>query len=271
MAGDVRNAVATRQNTQVDKLAKAQRFIDSLEPQIARAIPKHLTADRLARIATTAVRQTPKLADCSGVSMAGALLTAAAMGLEPNTPTAECYLVPHGNEVTLILGYQGVAKLYWQHPLAAQLECEVVYEADDFDYSYGSGAHLNFTPNKRVADRGKVIYYYAFAKLKTGAEAFVVLTPEEVKAIRGGKTGPSGNIPDPQRWMERKVALKQMLKLLPKSATLAQAVDEDEKGGTELYRARAAERMDVPFDNNEMPAIEGSVDTATGEVVGEQQ
>lgn len=269
MSPDVRNAVAQRGQQQADKQAAVARYIEKLGPQIARALPKHLDADRMTRLALTAVRQTPALATCSDVSMAGALLTAAALGLEPNTPTAECYLVPYKNEVQLILGYQGVTKLYFQSPLAKTLRAEAVYESDEFDYSYGTGAFLRHKPS--IPRSGKVIAFYAHATLTTGAEAFVVMTPEEVKAVRGGKVGPSGNIADPQMWMSRKVLIKQLMKLLPKSANLARVDQVDEQGGTDLYRTMAAERVDVPgdgaFDNAERPAIEGSVDTSTGEII----
>lgn len=265
---DVRAAVAQRQNQQVDKLTQVQRFIDSLSPQIARAIPKHMDADRMARIATTAVRKTPALAECSSVSMAGALLTAGALGLEPNTPTGECYLVPYKREVTLILGFQGAAKLFYQHPMARTLRAEAVYPEDDFDYSYGTGAFLRHKPSLDRDPKSGPVAYYAHATLASGAEAFVVLTPAEVKAIRGGKVGPSGDIADPQHWMERKVALKQLVKLLPKSTDLARIDEVDERGGTDLYRTMAAERVEADhFDNTELPAIEGSVDTGTGEVL----
>lgn len=261
---DVRTAVARRDEEKARKQKAAARYIESLGSQIARALPAHLNGDRMTRLALTAVRRTPDLAECSDVSMAGAILTAAALGLEPNTPTQECYLVPYAGEVTLIVGYQGFVKLFWQHPLAASLRAEAVYEADDFAYTYGTGAFLRHTPNKRAEDRGQVIYYYAHATLKSGAEAFVVLTPEEVKALRK-KEGPNGNIPDPQLWMERKTCIRQLFKMLPKTPNMALAARADEAGGTELYRAAAAERAGAPA--GQVQALEGVVETSTGEVI----
>ena len=257
------SAVATRDAQKAEKKKAALRFVEQLGPQIARALPAHLTGDRMTRLALTAVQKTPDLADCSQVSFAGALLTAAAMGLEPNTPAGEAYLVPYRGEATLIVGYAGYVKLFWQHPLAQSLRAEAVYEADDFDYSYGTGAFLRHKPARRDKQAGDPILFYAHATLSTGAEAFVVLTPDEVKALRGGKTGSSGGIADPQHWMSKKTAIRQLVKMLPKSPTLARAADADERGGTDLYRVAAAERL--PADGP--PAIEGGVDTGTGEVI----
>lgn len=258
---DIRTAVATREEQKAEKKKAALRFVEQLGPQIARALPAHLTGDRMTRLALTAVQKTPDLAECSQVSFAGALLTAAALGLEPNTPTQEAYLVPYKGEATLIVGYQGYVKLWWQHPLAASLRAEAVYEADDFDYSYGSGAFLRHKPARRDG-AGDPVAYYAHATLTTGAEAFVVLTPDEVKALRG-KVGPNGGIPDPQRWMERKTCIRQLIKMLPKSPSLSRAADADERGGTDLYRVAAAERAPAG-----RVAIEGApVDVGTGEVI----
>jgi recombination protein RecT len=262
------SAVANRDAQKAEKKREALRFVEQLGPQINRALPTHLTGDRMTRLALTAVQKTPDLATCSQVSFAGALLTAAAMGLEPNTPAGEAYLVPYKGEATLIVGYRGYVKLWWQHPLAASLRAEAVYDADDFDYAYGTGAFLRHKPARRDKQAGDPVVFYAHATLTTGAEAFVVLTPDEVFALRG-KAGANGGIADPQHWMSKKTAIRQLVKMLPTSPNLARAADADERGGTDLYRVAAAERL--PADGP--AAIEGGADPATGEVItptGEQ-
>lgn len=227
--------VATRQPSSIAGV------IQQMVPEIQRALPRHLNSDRMARMALTEIRKNPDLARSDPKSFAGALLTAAALGLEVGT--GEAYLVPYEHrrgalagtvECQFIVGYQGMAKLFWQSPMAKHLDAQAVFANDDFDYAYGLGQFLRHKP--ATGDRGQVIAYYAVAELTTGGSAFVVLTPDEVKALRGGKEGPSGRIPDPQRWMERKTALRQLLKTLPRSATLTTAIDADEKGGAELYR-----------------------------------
>jgi recombination protein RecT len=222
------------------------QFITRLQPEIARALPHHMDADRMARLALTVVRHSDlearkagkpeqSLANCKPESFAGALLTAAALGLEPGV-NQEAYLVPYKGECTLIVGYQGYAKLFWQHPLAKHLDAHAVHENDEFDYAYGIAQYLRHKPAR--GNRGKITDYYAVAELSTGASAFVVLSAEEVKALRGGKVGPQGQIKDPQHWMERKTALRQLIKLLPKSTNLVAALAvDDQKGSTLVERA----------------------------------
>ena len=254
-------------------------FIRNLQPELARALPKHMDADRIGRLALTVVRQSMRekdkgnaresLADCTPESFAGALLTSAALGLEPGV-NGECYLVPYKGECTLIVGYQGYAKLFYQHQLAKNLDAQAVYEHDDFDYAYGTSPFLKHRP--ALGDRGKVIAYYAVANLSTGASAFVVLTPDEVKDLRGGKVGTKGQIADPQRWMERKTALRQLVKLLPKSANLSAALAVDEQPGTVLAERGVAQSI---ADDDAVPAlppainsddVPDGVDPVTGEV-----
>jgi recombination protein RecT len=255
----VQNAVARRNQEQPTIGA----LIQQMRPEIQRALPNGMSADRMARLALTVLRKTPKLANCTAESFAGSLLTAASLGLEPGN--GEAYLVPYGKECQLIIGYQGFAKLFWQHPMAAHLDAQAVHEKDDFDYAYGLDPFLRHKPAK--GDRGAVTEYYAVAKLKTGASAFVVLSAAEVKLLRGGKVGTSGDIKDPMHWMERKTALRQLVKLLPRSTDMDRALGTDERTGSELHRDRVAERELI--DGNTPPALTeaGPVDTGTGEVL----
>ncbi|MBF6298269.1 recombinase RecT [Nocardia amamiensis] len=235
---------------QDDSVTTMAHFINGLRSQIARALPRHMDADRMARFALTVLRRNTKLATCTSESFAGALLTAAALGLEPGV-NDECYLVPYKNwdkeerrawmECQLIIGYQGMAKQFYQHPLALDITAHAVRESDEFDWQYGTNAYLHHRPARGI-DRGPVVDYYALARLTSGAAPFVVLSPDEVKTLRRGKEGPSGDIPDPQRWMERKTCVRQLAKLLPRSTTLSAAIAADERDGSELYRERLAER-----------------------------
>lgn len=250
-------ALPSEQNNAPASLAT---IIKQMQPEIQRALPKGMDGDRVARLALTVLRQSEmqakqagkphmSLAACSPASFAGSLLTAAALGLEPGI-NGEAYLVPYKRECQLIIGYQGYAKLFWQNPLARHLDAQAVYENDEFDYAYGTAPFLTHKPAR--GDRGQVVAYYAVATLSTGGSSFVVLTPEEVKKLRGGKVGTSGNIDDPMKWMERKTALRQLIKTLPRSTMLNAALVADEQMGTSLRSQRTAEQI---------------VDTDTGEIL----
>lgn len=241
-------ALPSEQNPEPPSIGK---IIQQMQPELGRALPRGMDADRMARLALTVLRQSEmaaqksgnpnmSLANCSPQSFAGALMMAAALGLEPGV-NGEAYLVPYKRECQLIIGYQGYAKLFWQNPLARHLDAQAVYENDEFDYEYGLAPRLSHKPAR--GERGNVIYYYAVATLSTGGSAFVVLTPQEVKKLRGGKVGSSGNIDDPMRWMERKTVLRQLVKTLPRSTNLNAAMQADEEMGTSLRARKAADSV----------------------------
>lgn len=249
-------------------VAKQQRsivqFLSEIRPEIGRL--HGVDADRMARIVLTEIRKNPKLNYSTPESFAGAVLTCAQLGLEPGGATGEAYLVPYDHkrgplagktECQLIVGYQGLSKLFYQHPLSAHLDGQAVHEFDEFDYTYGTKPYLHHRPTR--GDRGEIVAYYGVGSLQSGASRFVVLTPDEVKELRGGRVGPKGDIADPQRWMERKTAVRQVLKLLPKSTALSVAVAVDET----TVNAREIEgTWQVDAD---VPAPE--VDPETGEVI----
>ena len=78
MTATVSKALEQKQNT-------LAHHIDRMQPEIARALPKHMTPDRLARIATTVMRQTPAL----GGAGRGVIRTAAATRMKDNAASAK--------------------------------------------------------------------------------------------------------------------------------------------------------------------------------------
>jgi len=215
------------------------QLLKVLAPEIARALPKGMDADRITRLVMTEIKKNPMLAQCTQESFAGSLLTASALGLEPGV-NGEAYLVPYRDrkkgtvECQLIVGYQGIVKLFWQHPRAEFIDTQWVGANDEFRYVKGLNPVLEHIPAH--GDRGEPIYYYAIAKARDAQAIWDVFTPAEIAKLRQGKVGTKGDIADPQRWMERKTALKQVLKLAPKTTRLDLAVRADELGGVELSR-----------------------------------
>ena len=68
-------------------------YVKVMEGQFARALPKVMTPERFTRIALSALSNTPKLMECTRNSFLGALMNAAQLGLEPNTPLGQAYLI----------------------------------------------------------------------------------------------------------------------------------------------------------------------------------
>jgi recombination protein RecT len=102
-----------------------------------------------------------------------------------------------------------------------------VYENDDFDYAYGLEPRLFHRPS--LGERGKAIAYYAVATLTNGGSAFIVMSPADIEKIRQrSRAKDDGPWKTDYDAMARKTCLRQLFKLLPKSAVLAQAMAQDE-------------------------------------------
>lgn len=86
------------QQTAVAKPKKTvQDLIQQMMPEIKKALPNTITPERFSRIVLSALSTTPQLAICTPKSFLGAMMTAAQLGMEVNTPLGQCYLIPYKN------------------------------------------------------------------------------------------------------------------------------------------------------------------------------
>ncbi len=196
---------------------------DAMREQFARALPKHLPAERFARIAITALTRTPKLADCTPESMMKCLLDLSAMGLEPDGRRA--HLIPYGTEATLIVDYKGLVELIRRSGDVVSIRAETVCEKDSFDWKNGEVTH---SVNWRE-DRGAVQAVYAEAVMKSGEKQSAVMTREEVEAIRArSRAGKSGPWVTDWPEMAKKTAVRRLSKMLPLSSEIMHHVERDD-------------------------------------------
>ena len=211
-------------------LTKASDNIASMIRQSTRdlgdALPQHMRPERIVRIALTTLRLNPKLYECKPASFLGALFQSAQLGLEPNVE-GQAYIIPYGGNAQFQIGYKGYVELFFRHQSALSLDMQEVYENDNFDYEYGTNSFLKHKP--ALTDRGMVIAYYAVAKLKDGASVFKVMSKED--CIKHGKkhskafsSGPWATDIDA---MCKKTVLIQIMKLIPKSIEIQQALAMD--------------------------------------------
>lgn len=208
------------------------QLIQQMRPEIARALPNQMNPDRMARIATTVIRQTPALARCTPESFLGALLTASQLGLEPG-PIGEAYLVPYGQVCTFVPGYRGLIKLARNSGQLRDIWAEVVFANDTFRYSLG--LHRDLVHEPATGDRGKPVAVYAAAQLVDGGTPFVVMTVDEVEAIRGrSRAGKNGPWVTDWNAMAKKTVVKQLMKWLPLSAEVAAATALDGSVRTDI-------------------------------------
>lgn len=221
-------------------------FFDLNKSTLAAVLPEHVTADRMNQIALGALRTTPKLKECTVESLFGAVVQCAQLGLEPNTPMGHAYLIPFRNnaqgrqDVQVIIGYRGLVDLARRSGQIVSIAAHEVCENDQFEFRYGLDETLDHIP--ALGDRGKVVRFYAAAKLKGGGHAFEVMSVEQVIAIRDAsqnwqtavRYNKQKNSPWEKHFVEmgRKTLIRRLFKYLPVSIEMARASDLDAKGST---------------------------------------
>ncbi|MGV3084582.1 recombinase RecT [Enterococcus dispar] len=197
-------------------------------PEIQRALPKHMNADRIARIALTAVRNTPKLLQTDQKSFLAALMQASQLGLEPNTPLGQAYLIPYGNQTQFQLGYQGLLDLAYRTGEYQVIYAKEVYINDEFEYEYGLNPDLKHVP--AMEPDGDPVGYYAVYRLKNGGYSFEYWPKQKVllHAKKFSKSFSNGPWKTNFDEMAKKTVIKSLLKYAPKSIEFAEAVSNDE-------------------------------------------
>jgi recombination protein RecT len=203
---------------------KALISSEAMAEQFARALPKHLTPERFARVAITALTRTPKLLECTEASVMKCLLDLSAMGIEPDGRRA--HLIPYGNECTLIIDYKGLIELVRRSGEVVSLRAETVCEKDGFSWTNGEIQHqIDWRK-----PRGEVQAVYAEAVMKSGERQTAVMTREEIEAIRNkSKAGRSGPWVDHWSEMAKKTTVRRLVKMLPIASELQDLVSKDDE------------------------------------------
>jgi recombination protein RecT len=249
-----------------------------LKPQIEMALPKHVDIDRFVRAALTEIRKTPELMKCSKVSLMGALMTGAQLGLEFG-PLGHAYMVPFGGEVTFIIGYKGMLDLIRRSGSVSSVAGHIVYEHDEFDLQYGLEESLRHVPwfcrkdakEKGIKDGGRILGAYFVARMKDGGIFYNYLPEAEIlehKAMSKAantKFSPWNTNELTKRAMYLKTAVRASWPWLPISPAIqAQVAETDDRVGSELYRdlqGMADGAMTIDVDASEVSgAAEAAAD-----------
>lgn len=255
------------QSNAVSKPKKTvQDLIKQMMPEIKKALPATITPERFTRIVLSALSVTPQLAECTPQSFLAAMMTAAQLGMEVNTPLGQCYLIPRMNrkkgvqEVQFQLGYKGLIDLAYRGGEVQTIQAHAVYEHDEFEYEYGLEPKLVHKPAKE--DRGAPVAYYAIFRTKSGGYSFEVMSVDDIKRRRDQFSDAANKGFSPWQTnfdeMAKKTVLKAALKYAPMSTETARSMSADETIKTEISEdmfAQPNETITAEFtDEPEAPA-----------------
>lgn len=222
--GDKRLSFGARLNSVGD-------VMKAMSSKMMAALPKHVTADRMIRVAINCIRKTPKLLDCDPASLFGAITEAATYGWELGGVLGHAYLVPFKRECQLIPGYKGLIDLCRRSGQISTVSLEVVHDGDVFDYSIGDTPHIKHKPDDRNPKRHEkpITHAYAVVRLRDGGIQRSVWSREQIDAHKeqyssGWRYAEKGNKDSPWHtaWptMAKKTVIRDMIQrgLVPVSA-----------------------------------------------------
>lgn len=231
------NKLATRAHGGQTTGPSFRDLIEKMKPQIQAALPKHVSVDRVARIALTTYNSNPLLRQCDQTSLLASIMVSSQLGVEVNTPLGQAYIIPYFNkkrgvyEAQFQLGYKGLLDLAYRSGEYQVIYAMEVYQNDDFEYEYGLDPYLKHKPAEE--SQGEPIYYYAAFKTQNGGANFRVWSRKKIEkhskkysqAVQKGWTSPWKTDFDA---MAKKTVLKDLLKYAPLSIEMQRHMSNDE-------------------------------------------
>lgn len=179
----------------------AQKLIDMLQdPTMVKRFKglsqKYLTSERMLSLCIEAVRKNPTLGECDPLTVLGAFVTSASLGLEPNTPLGQAHLIPYKGwykddkgkwqqkqaECNFQIGYRGFAQLFHRTGKVKDFCATAVRENDHFRHVLGTNTVIEYS--KALKERGEIIGSFCHINKVNGGQEFELLTFDDIIKIR---------------------------------------------------------------------------------------
>lgn len=274
------NQVAIRESKMESLMELFHR--PAVQRQLSMAATKHLPPEKVIRVIQTAIRNAPKLMECTPASLLTCLMASATLGLAIEPFLGQAYMVPFRNkrlgnrmEAQFIVGYRGYIALAKRSGEIANINAAMIHQSDYFDLSFGTAPRLEHKPGfgpKKWNDIDDWLGAYVVVNYKGGTFSMEFMTTDEIKYVRDTYSRAA----DGDAWKMRptemaiKTVIRKHLKVVPMTVEMAQAVALDEAASIgESQRASLFELPQVPEIEDdagaEMAAIEDRPGRPTAE------
>jgi len=156
----------------------------SVRAMIKRTLPEGMHVDAWIEMALVSVRTSDRVQNCEPMSILGALITIASMGLRLENALGQAYLEARvvkddkGNidryEAQVAVGYRGILDMMYRNPEIQDIETFFVHQNDNFEFQRGTNpfARHSFDHTKPKAARGKPSLVVTGLRYKTGYYSF---------------------------------------------------------------------------------------------------
>lgn len=243
-------------------------FMDKLKPQLELALPKHLSTDRMARLALTAFSSNQQLQKCTHLSIAASMMTAAALGLEPGVNGAG-YLIPYKDTCTFVPGWKGLVDLVSRSGRGT-VYTGVIFKDQKYTFTDGARRDLVIHNETDLNDPEDITHAYAIGWVRDAQMPIIELWSVAKITKHRNKYNKVGSRHYSFRDWEmycRKVPLLQVLKYMPSSIEMANAIAVTNSAETGL----GATIVDgIVIENEEAQEVRRTVDRGAAETVDKE-
>lgn len=201
--------------------------LSKMEGEFFKVLPSHVSADKFARTAITAIQNMPSLLECDRRSLYAACLDAATQGLLPDAQ--EGVIVPFKGKARFMPMIKGICKKVRNSGEIGDIDAQVVHEKDEYKaWIDEKGRHFRF--EKAKGERGNPIMTFAYAIGRDGSFYFEEVSEEEMSKIEAQARASDSPWKGPfKNEMKRKSALRRLAKYrLPSSTDLTDLTQRED-------------------------------------------
>lgn len=155
--------------------ATVQALFERQSGQLSKALGGQIDTDRFIRTALTAYSNgSDYFQKADPVSLLGACMQAAQLGLSVDPTLGEGWLIPRKNSkrkcisISFQLGYKGLVKLARRNANFLSVHAELVREGDFFEYDLGSDPKIVHRKQMGIVDVPEIVASYAVVRYKQG-------------------------------------------------------------------------------------------------------
>lgn len=225
-------------NQQVARKSNFEVELEAYEPQIAAALPAHVSPEKFRRVVMTAVARQPELyTEADRRTLFNSCVQCASDGLLPDNREAALVIFNTKDRKTnswvKAVQYMpmiaGILKRMRNTGEVASADSQVVYQNDHFDYQLGDDARIIHKPT--LGEPGAIIGAYAIIKLTNGEVLREVMPRSQIDQARAvSRSGDKENSPW-SKWygeMARKTVLRRCAKRAPVSPDLERLLTRED-------------------------------------------
>lgn len=220
---------------------------DGMLDTIRKVLPGRQGAEGFALKLYSYAKQNPKILNCSVDSQTNCVVTAAMLGLWPDSTSQLIHFIPFKGRLTVVLGYKGLIDLMHRAGNVISVDPEVVRHGDEFNFERGTMPFIKHRPvwqdhvqeSKEAREGehtlGPIIAAYAVVTFKGGFKKFSVMPWSKIATIRNGSSGYKAH-DQSCVWnkhadeMAMKTAIRAAAKYVPYQPQLALAMAADDRG-----------------------------------------